>query len=62
MRLEKIDGTKVTLAIDYGIDRDKDDIKSVDLSLKVTLDLAELFNELFKRDIPDALKKLLKIG
>lgn len=61
MRIEKIDGSKVTLGFSFSTDKDKDEIKSIEFDGKLTIDIAEVFNELLKRDLPDFLKKLLKI-
>ena len=56
VKIEKIEGSKIVLTAKIGIDSDKDDLKSVDVDLKVTFDLFELFSEVTKKELPAFLK------
>lgn len=63
MKIEKVDGRKVTLLLEHIVNTDKDEVKSVEASLRVTLDLVELFNEVTKKELPEWLKEVLrKVG
>lgn len=60
MRIERIDGTKVTLAVDHFIDTDRDSQKAVEASLRITIDLAEVLDEVTKGRMPDWLRGIVQ--
>lgn len=60
MKIEKVEGRKVTLLLEHFVNADNDEVKSIDATLRVTIDLVELFNEVTKKELPEWLKDLLK--
>lgn len=63
VKIEKIEGSKVTLVTKHEVDRDNDDLKSLAIEIRLTIDIVELFNEVTKKELPDFLKPLIeKLG
>lgn len=63
MKIEKVEGRKVTLLLEKIVDSDADSVKSVEAQIRLTVDLVELFNEVTKKELPEWLKDLLvKLG
>lgn len=59
MRIEKIEGSKVTIAVDHFIDTDRDASKAIEASLKITIDLVEVLDEVTKGRLPEWLKGVI---